>query len=928
MAPSGLVINKLGVQATAADDRVKGLLCLKISLPRETDGRPGARWALFSSNPPALTSTPSIYPLPLPLPASRLPSCKLASKLLSLPLPTSYPPSPQTPLGEKPYIDVSSTTGKIAVVMDPSPTSRRNSRGTHHGGAGSSSAAKSSRRDWLVCMEFEVGLENGMEEGISKVLLPLPKCLDNVIRFQITSPTNATGEVSILTEPKMLPLPSSAFSRPSPSPQKPPTSTANTYNAKGKNRAILGEEGWEDGEDLGPEDLQSDEESEPEQSADDSDEGGGSWLEGRFQSTDVLRLEWSYNPSSGSEAIPSLQISPLWDKRHPSISLVYTAQISDHENPVQLEVDVPDDWAWSELIIQGEGLTGWQCVDGGWNTLTDRDPDETLDGAEYEDSFATIRARRAGDTAKSSKSSPSPNPSYLPHSGPGSAASSSASLMRQTFPAPIDMKMEDYSFELSASMEPPKSTHSAPATLKKSPLAANPMLVSSTRSSVRGSGSEIKSGRIFNVYFDSDDDSTEKTLALQGTLIPNSKSLLVSSTLPIRIPLVVVNGQRDTQCQMQCPNAQYGSGTLPTSDVELVQIEQGGIFGWTDDNGQPLPPKSMTIRGDVRIKLRKSVWGVISANITFPFPRLEDEAGFLIPYQAGGEVKFSRATIDGIPIPKSVYDDGTKVDLRMGKREGKAGGAVSMELEILPSSTGVVTLPIFEGNEGEVSVTFVGEEWIPLLKNGLKTTLQTSGSSQPSFTYPPSSIGAPAPTMTLPSPSIPIPSPSTKSSSKSRTLFSFSTLFNLFLIWLVISMGQQIQRLRNEVAFVVDETRDLRMYGLAQTQTYSTETSVPTAFNDQDARGSIVDVGHFAVTTKSGLSRADSATAPNLNGPQIERDSTSFPASTGNPFGEDHESAMRNDEVVVQENKKISFPLGRVVWGVERGWERWISHPT
>ena len=51
-------------------------------------------------------------------------------------------------------------------------------------------------------------------------------------------------------------------------------------------RVVGADEGWEDGEDLGPDDQES-EESDGELGAgewsDDSDEVGGSWLEGRFQ---------------------------------------------------------------------------------------------------------------------------------------------------------------------------------------------------------------------------------------------------------------------------------------------------------------------------------------------------------------------------------------------------------------------------------------------------------------------------------------------------------------------------------------------------------------------------------------------------------------------------------------------------------------------
>ena len=120
----------------------------------------------------------------------------------------------------------------------------------------------------------------------SQVLLPLAKCLDNVIRFQILSPrdssSTATGEVSILTEPKMLPLPSTAFLQQ----HDQGCSSHSTRRRKSQAGFVGAEEGWEDGEDLGPDDRES-EQSENEihqsDSTDSRDEGGESWLEGRFQ---------------------------------------------------------------------------------------------------------------------------------------------------------------------------------------------------------------------------------------------------------------------------------------------------------------------------------------------------------------------------------------------------------------------------------------------------------------------------------------------------------------------------------------------------------------------------------------------------------------------------------------------------------------------
>ena len=67
------------------------------------------------------------------------------------------------------------------------------------------------------------------------------------------------------------------------------------------------------------------------------------------------------------------------------------------------------------------------------------------------------------------------------------------------------------------------------------------------------------------------------------------------------------------------------------------------------------------------------------------------------------------------------------------------------------------------------------------------------------------------------------------------TLFSWTALINFFFLWLLVSMAQQIHRLRDEVAFVKDETRDMRLYSLAhadatRTTAWMTESS-PTETN-------------------------------------------------------------------------------------------------
>jgi len=117
--------------------------------------------------------------------------------------------------------------------------------------------------------------------------MPLPKCLDNVIRFHILSPlfstSSSTGEVSIFTEPSMLPLTPSAFSKQSKRRKRELCS-----HGRGLNRAAIvdAEEGWEDGEDIELDDGESEGSEDGEDESDWTDDSGGagdSLLEGRFQ---------------------------------------------------------------------------------------------------------------------------------------------------------------------------------------------------------------------------------------------------------------------------------------------------------------------------------------------------------------------------------------------------------------------------------------------------------------------------------------------------------------------------------------------------------------------------------------------------------------------------------------------------------------------
>nr|XP_019011758.1 uncharacterized protein I206_03864 [Kwoniella pini CBS 10737]OCF50539.1 hypothetical protein I206_03864 [Kwoniella pini CBS 10737] len=859
MAPAGLVITKLGIQATATDDVVRGLMCLKISLPKDSEARPGARWALFNSTPPRLLSTPIIHPLPLPVPSSRDPQLRTASKILALPLPSIYPPSSPSGLGGKPYIDISSTTGKVYLVIDPI-SSRRNSQTRASG----STSQSTSRKEWLICMEFEVPLENGVEEGISKVLLPIPKCLDNTIRFQILSPNIPTSsssssslsslnqEVNILTDPKMLPLPANAFksSTSSHRANRHTVRSSKEDKGKGKIKSTVGEDGWEDGEE--DTDISDDE-------GDDS--GGGSWLEGRFPSTEVLRLEWSFNSASSSD-IPSLQISPRYDKQSSTISIAYVTQIPMTENPISFEIDVPDGWGWSDFTVQGENLMNWRCVDGGWG-VSETNLDDSMQEAEYEDSFATVRAKSAFSRKLTPASSTeSGHSDILPTiRSTNNATSSSASLMRQTFPS-LHEKMEDFSFEM-ASVEHKPAT---PTSLRKSPLQ---MLLSSTSSKGHTSRERPRAGKSFNLYLGAEGD---RTIAIQGTLSLIDSMTLVSPSIPMKIPFIRFENQT-SQCQVECPWATYGSSKTESSQVELVDIALGGRLAWTGQDGSKFSTSASPLKGDVKVRLRRSPWGIINAFAVFPFPSSREEVGFSIDCYE--DIRLLRSTIDGKDVARTMYSENHNQQIRLGKHDQKPGGVVEVEWEMTLGTSGVIGLPVFESTgDGSLKVELSGDEWsssLPLIKTNMKRD------SPNSLTYPlASSIEA---KLSLPVPGI--------VKSRRKTLLSLSNLINLILLWLLLSMGQQLQRLKSEIDFVRDEYKDLRDYGI-QLPNQVSEIPITTA-----------TVTEVVITTSTQTADQQTSTSHNSD-------------------------KEKGNLIVVERNK---YDLGRVVRG-NIHWGDWLTHPT
>lgn len=131
-----------------------------------------------------------------------------------------------------------------------------------------------------------------------------------------------------------------------------------------------------------------------------------------------------------------------------------------------------------------------------------------------------------------------------------------------------------------------------------------------------------------------------------------------------------------------------------------------------------------------------------------------------------------------------------------------------------------------------------------------------------------------------------------------RRIVSWSTLFNLLLLWVIVSLAQQVQRLRAEVAFVADEARDLRLFGFDRA---SAPIPTPTAEEkfpwEEDADEDVP---------------------------------TSIPLQLGTePTGAEPATDTSDPEPgdIAVQPLDGNYDIGRVVFG-RAGWQQWLQHPS
>jgi len=152
----------------------------------------------------------------------------------------------------------------------------------------------------------------------------------------------------------------------------------------------------------------------------------------------------------------------------------------------------------------------------------------------------------------------------------------------------------------------------------------------------------------------------------------------------------------------------------------------------------------------------------------------------------------------------------------------------------------------------------------------------------------------------------------------------------LFLLYVSISLGIQVQRLQNQVGFVGDEVRDLRLFGLQRAEgdmgrddRYQGDHPASSARREVTRDEDEIQPDQVAKKTEEEVVRRG---IPDKLRVAIERDSLPpifehIPATMS--VGLCPERSVPRINVL----SHTETGLGRVVWG-KTTWERWTAHPT
>lgn len=152
-----------------------------------------------------------------------------------------------------------------------------------------------------------------------------------------------------------------------------------------------------------------------------------------------------------------------------------------------------------------------------------------------------------------------------------------------------------------------------------------------------------------------------------------------------------------------------------------------------------------------------------------------------------------------------------------------------------------------------------------------------------------------------------------------RRIVSFTTLFNLFLVYVLVSLAQEVQKLRSEVQFIADEQRDLRVYGFERANSRGWVERETTERWDESA----VRPGQQPKGEEMPRNEKD----PRDRG-HADQGTTAEPSpdpTRVNPEATQQTQSAGTHSVVSKTNP--NYGLGRVV--VKRtSWKDWVNHPT
>jgi hypothetical protein len=266
--------------------------------------------------------------------------------------------------------------------------------------------------------------------------------------------------------------------------------------------------------------------------------------------------------------------------------------------------------------------------------------------------------------------------------------------MRQPLPQP-DQSFDEFSFEL----------NNAPAPLTPASLRKRSMLGRSVdKMEIPGVVlSRPAAGSSFELVFANHIE--ESDFRITGKLVPLSKTLLVSPSVPVSIPILRLSGS-DGHCHYH----------TPAQSPCLIETSQPPKLVWVDQRGVSIPlPTHEPIKGDINISLKRLRGSTRKMITSFPWPKRGQEVSIQLPKDESGDgfygVELVKAAMRGRALPRALIRADGEYQVQIGKGEGMEGLCV-VELEVEDEYfRDERDLPMFEGAVGSLTLDLSEAGW-------------------------------------------------------------------------------------------------------------------------------------------------------------------------------------------------------------------------